>query len=55
MSYKVQCNNHKAIKFTIPNNLTEAKELNAFPDMREMAQHLRDNPNCKMLRVKDYD
>jgi hypothetical protein len=55
MSYKVQCNNHKTIKFTIPNNLTEAKELNAFTDMREMAQHLRDFPECKMLRVKDYD
>ena len=55
MSYKVQCNNHKAIKFTIPNNLTEAIDLNAFPDMREMAHHLRNNPKCKMLRVEDYD
>jgi len=29
--------------------------VNNIPEMKEMTQHLRDNPNCKMLRVKDYE
>jgi hypothetical protein len=55
MSYKVQCNKHKKITFTIPKDVSEAKELNSFPEMRDMAEHLREYPKCKMLRVKDYE
>ena len=55
MSYKVQCNNHKTIKFTIPKDVTEAVTLDSFPEMRDMAEHLREYPKCKMLRVKNYD
>jgi hypothetical protein len=55
MAFKVQCSNHTTIKFTIPKNVSEAKELNSFPEMRDMAEHLRKYPKCKMLRVKNYD
>ena len=55
MSFKVQCSNHKTIKFTIPKNVSEAKELNSFPEMRDMAEHLREYPKCKMLRVKNFE
>jgi hypothetical protein len=53
--YKIKCNNHKKIRFVIPKNISEAKELNSFPEMRDMAEHLREYPKCKMLRVKDYE
>ena len=43
------------MKFTIPKDVSEAKELNSFPEMRDMAEHLKENPKCKMLRVKDYE
>ena len=55
MSFKVQCSNHKTIKFIIPKNVSEAKELNSFPEMRDMAEHLKENPKCKMLRVKNFE
>ena len=55
MSYKVQCNNHKKITYTIPQSVNEAVTLDSFPEMRNMAEHLREYPKCKMLRVQDYE
>ena len=50
MSLKVKCNNHKKIQFTIPQSIDEAVELNSFPQMKEMANHLENYPSCKMIK-----
>ena len=50
MSVKVQCNKHKKIQFTIPQSIDEAVELNSFPQIKEMANHLENYPSCKMIR-----
>jgi hypothetical protein len=55
MTLKVQCSNHKLIKFTIPQSIDEAVELNSFPQIKEMAKHLRDYPKCKMIRSLNFE
>jgi hypothetical protein len=50
MPVEVKCNNHKKIQFTIPQNIDEAVELNSFPQIKEMANHLQNFPKCKMIR-----
>jgi hypothetical protein len=50
MSVRVQCNNHKKIKFTIPQSIDEAVTLNSFPQIKEMSNHLQSYPKCKMIR-----
>jgi len=50
MSYKVQCNNHKKIIYTIPQSVNEAITLNSFPQIKEMENHLKKYPKCKMIR-----
>jgi len=50
VSYKIQCNKHKKIQFTIPQSIDEAVELNSFPQIKEMANHLENYPSCKMIR-----
>jgi len=53
MSYKVCCNKHRELNFIIPANLDEAKALDSFTYIRAMNKHLEENPNCKMMRVKE--
>jgi len=55
MSLRVQCNNHKKIKFTIPQSVNEAVTLNSFPQIKEMAKHLENYPRCKMIRSLDFE
>ena len=55
MSLRVQCNNHKKIKFTIPQSIDEAVTLNSFPQIKEMSNHLQSYPKCKMIRSLDFE
>jgi hypothetical protein len=55
MSLRVQCNNHKKIKFTIPQSVNEAIALNSFPQIKEMSNHLKSYPKCKMIRSLDFE
>ncbi len=55
MSYKVQCNNHKKITYTIPQSIDEAVTLNSFPQIKEMSNHLQSYPKCKMIRSLDFE
>jgi hypothetical protein len=54
VSYKIQCNKHKKIQFTIPQSIDEAVELNSFPQIKEMANHLENYPSCKMIRSLEF-
>ena len=55
MVLKVQCTNHKKIKFTIPQSIQESVELNSFPQIEEMSNHLKSYPKCKMIRSLDFE
>ena len=55
MALKVKCNKHKKIKFTIPQSIDEAVELNSFPQIKEMSNHLQSYPKCKMIRSLDFE
>ncbi|MBT3474312.1 hypothetical protein OAQ30_02395 [Nitrosopumilus sp.] len=55
MVLKVKCNKHKKIKFTIPQSIDEAVELNSFPQIKEMSNHLQSYPKCKMIRSLDFE
>ena len=55
MSYKVQCSNHKKITYTIPQSVNEAVTLDSFSQIREMANHLKHSPKCRMIRSLDFD
>jgi hypothetical protein len=50
MSVRVQCNNHKKIAYTIPQSVYEAVTLDSFSQIREMENHLKQYPKCKMIR-----
>lgn len=50
VSVKFQCNKHKKIQYIIPQSIDEAIELNSFPLIKEMANHLENYPSCKMVR-----
>ena len=54
MSYKVYCKNHKKLSFVIPQNLDEAKALDSFVSIKEMANHLENYPSCKMIRSLEF-
>ena len=55
MVLKVKCTKHKKIKFTIPQSIDEAVELNSFPQIKEMSNHLQSYPKCKMIRSLDFE
>ena len=55
MVLKVKCNKHKKIKFTIPQSIQESVELNSFPQIKEMSNHLKSYPKCKMIRSLDFE
>jgi hypothetical protein len=50
MSVRVQCNNHKKIVYTIPQSVYEAVTLDSFSQIKEMSNHLKQYPKCKMIR-----
>ncbi len=50
MSLKVKCIKHKKIEFTIPQSIDESIKLNSFPQIKEMSNHLKHYPRCKMIR-----
>ena len=55
MALKVKCTKHKKIKFTIPQSVDEAVKLNSFPQIKEMSNHLKSYPKCKMIRSLDFE
>jgi len=47
------CNNHRKIKFTIPENIEECISLNSFQEIKLLEFHLQNYPNCKLIEERD--
>jgi len=53
MTKVIQCNNHRKIKFTIPENKDECILLNSFQEIKLIENHLENYPNCKFVGVQN--
>jgi len=47
------CNNHKKLKFSIPENIEECISLNSFQEIKSCEFHLENYPNCKLIEWSD--
>ena len=47
---KAKCINHKTISFDIPQSVDEASTFESFKQIKEMENHLKKYPKCKMIR-----
>jgi len=47
---KAKCTNHKTISFDIPQSVDEASTFESFTQIKEMENHLKKYPKCKMIR-----
>ena len=47
---KAKCTNHKTISFDIPQSVDEASTFESFKQIKEMENHLKKYPKCKMIR-----
>ena len=48
--YRAVCCNHKKIQFDIPQSVDEASTFESFKQIKEMENHLKKYPKCKMIR-----
>ena len=50
---KYTCNNHKEIRFSIPENIEECISHNSYQEIKSLESHIENNSDCKFIEWSD--